>query len=158
MKRYFLFLISVFMLAACSEEKVYHSYVDFDNRKWAADNAPKFTFSIDDTTQRYNVYCNVRNSTLYPWSRIFIQYQLGDTLGHVYDNRLLQAFLFDAKTGEPFGQSGLGDLYDHQISILNNYKFKKAGPYRVTLQQYMRTEELEGVVSVGVGVERTIPE
>ena len=150
--RFFLAVLPL-LLGACEQEKVYHAYVDFEDRAWLSEKVPQFTFSIGDTTVAYDVYCNVRNSTQYPYSRIFIQYSLGDTLGHTQDGRLIHTYLFDAKTGEPLGKSGLGDLYDHQIPILKNHKFKSTGPHRVRFEQYMRTDTLTGIISVGLGVE-----
>lgn len=145
--------VLLLLLGACEQEKVYHAYVDFEERAWLSAKVPQFTFTIEDTTVAYDVYCNVRNSTQYPYSRIFIQYSLGDTLGRTQDSRLIHTYLFDAKTGAPLGTSGLGDLYDHQILILKNHKFKNAGPHRVRFEQFMRIDTLTGMISVGLGVE-----
>jgi gliding motility-associated lipoprotein GldH len=156
MKKLFSLMALVFLLVSCGQEKVYHAYVDFEERTWLVNKVPQFTFSIADTTQTYDVFCSVRNTTQYPWSRIFIQYTLGDTLGHVVEDRLLQDHLFDAKTGEPKGTSGLGDLYDHNIPVLKNYKFRRAGAYRVKFEQMMRTDSLTGISSLGLEVRRAI--
>jgi gliding motility-associated lipoprotein GldH len=154
MRKVFSFLSLILLLMGCDQQKVYHAYVDFDERTWLVNKVPQFTFSIEDTTQAYDVFCNVRNTTQYPWSRIFIQYSLGDTLGHVIEERLLQDHLFDAKTGEPNGTSGLGDLYDHDIPVLKNYKFARTGTYRVKFEQKMRTDSLTGIASLGLEVRR----
>jgi gliding motility-associated lipoprotein GldH len=154
MKPSLLFLVLSVLFFSCDQEKVYHAYVDFEERTWLSNKVPQFTFTIEDTTQAYNVYCNLRNTTRYPYARIFIQYSLTDTLGNKLDERLLHDYLFDAKTGEPRGSSGLGDLYDHRLTILKSHTFRTRGPYRIRFEQYMRTDTLTGVVSVGLGVER----
>lgn len=156
MKNLCLLMVLLLLFVSCGEEKVYHSYVDFDERTWLVNKVPQFTFSITDTTQTYDVFCSVRNTTQYPWSRIFIQYTLGDTLGNIFEDKLLQDHLFDAKTGEPKGTSGLGDLYDHNIPVLKNYKFKRAGAYRVKFEQRMRTDSLVGISSLGLEVLRVV--
>ena len=61
--------------------------------------------------------------------------------------------LFDPKTGEPFG-NGLGDVFDHQFLLLENYKFERPGPYNFKLQQYMRMDSLPEVLSAGIRVEK----
>lgn len=142
------------MAVSCGDGKIYQEFTDFDGRYWLASDTASFQFEVTDTTSRYNVYCNIRNSTHYPYSRLFVNFTLADTAGHKYHHALLQDFLFDPKTGEPFGETGLGDLYDHQFPVLTNYKFKGSGPYQVTLEQYMRTDTLQGVLSVGLGVEK----
>jgi gliding motility-associated lipoprotein GldH len=61
--------------------------------------------------------------------------------------------LFDQKTGRPNGSSGLGDLFDHRISLLSNYHFERPGAYTVSLEQFNRRDTLQGVLAVGVRVE-----
>jgi gliding motility-associated lipoprotein GldH len=150
-----LVLTLAFFLVACSDGKVYQEYTDFKTRYWLVTDTAKFEFLIQDTTSKYNVYCNIRNSTQYPFSRIFVNFSLTDTLGNNLHKALLNDFLFDPKSGEPLGDTGLGDLYDHRLSVLKNYKFRGAGPYVVRLEQNMRTDSLEGILSIGIGVERS---
>ena len=156
MRGILLLLLLTVVVSGCNQERVYHAYVDFEDRYWLTDKVPQFTFTIEDTTQRYNVYCNIRNSTWYPYSRIFIKSSLQDTLGNELKESLLNDFLFEEKTGKPLGKSGLGDLYDHQLPVLKNHKFTKAGAYRIRFEQFMRTDTLEGILSVGLGVDRVM--
>lgn len=147
-------VVMLLTLAGCGDNKVYQEYSDFNRGYWLVGDTAKFEFTIDDTLSRYNLFCNIRNSTQYPYSRIFVNFSLADTLGKNYHNALLNDFLFDPKSGAPFGKTGLGDLYDHQLPVLNNYKFTSSGPYVVKLQQLMRTDTLDGVLSVGIGIQR----
>lgn len=153
-KFFLLAMVMLITLAGCGDHKVYQEYTDFESRYWLVGDTAKFEFTIDDTLSRYNLFCNIRNSTQYPYSRIFVNFSLSDTLGKNYHNALLNDFLFDPKSGAPFGKTGLGDLYDHQLPVLNNYKFTSSGSYVVKLQQAMRTDTLEGVVSVGIGIQK----
>jgi gliding motility-associated lipoprotein GldH len=70
---------------------------------------------------------------------------------------LMTEYLFDAKTGKPFGKSGIGDLYDHRFLLLKNYQFKSKGKYRMKFEQFMRTDTLPGILAVGLRVERSRP-
>lgn len=145
------------LVTGCNERSVFKDYVDFENRYWLVNEKPEFRFSIEDTTTTYTLYCNVRNSTRYPYSRIFLNFSLQDTTGKAIETRLLNEFLFEAKTGKPLGKSGLGDLFDHRIPVLKNHKFSRSGAYEVKLEQFMRADTLEGIVSVGLDVEKTQP-
>ncbi len=147
-------IATVLLLSRCGDGKVYQEFTDFDQRYWLLNDTVKFEIDITDTLSRYNVFLNLRNSTHYPFSRLFVNYTLADTSGTNHHSGLLQDFLFDPKSGKPLGKTGLGDLYDHQLSILSNYQFKRSGPYTLRLQQFMRTDTLQGIISVGVAVER----
>jgi gliding motility-associated lipoprotein GldH len=144
----------ILVLSSCGDGKVYQEYTDFNARYWLVSDTAKFSFSIEDTTSRYNVYCNLRNSTQYPFSRIFLNFSLSDSTRKDFHTSLLNDFLFDPKSGEPLGKTGLGDLYDHQLTVLKNYKFAHSGPFMVNIEQFMRTDTLQGILSVGVGIEK----
>jgi gliding motility-associated lipoprotein GldH len=149
-------MTGLLLLLACDNSRVYERYEDFDSKYWGLNTKPAFEFTIDDVSQRYNLYSNVRNAESYPWSRIFIIYHLQDSAGNELKTDLIQQYLFDAKSGEPFGQSGLGDIYDHQFEILKDYQFAHKGKFKVTFEQRMRTDSLEGILAVGLRVERVI--
>jgi gliding motility-associated lipoprotein GldH len=148
------FIVITMVFFACDEDRTYEDYRDFDKGIWTVTSLPKFEFSIADTQQRYNVYCNLRNSVSYPFADFRFTYYLKDSIGKTLDTKLMIEYLFDKKSGKPFGESGLGDIYDHQFLILKNHKFKSLGKYAVEFEQFMRTEELEGVLAVGLRVER----
>ena len=150
-------LLAAAFLAGCADNRVYEDYVDFPERHWLVSTQPAFKFNITDTAARYNVVANVRNAVSYPYSRLFLKFHLTDTLGHEIQQDLVSEYLFDAKTGKPHGKSGLGDIYDHQITLLSNVDFSRPGFYSVTLEQFMRTDTLQGVLAVGLRVEKAGP-
>ena len=69
---------------------------------------------------------------------------------------MINSFLFDEKTGKPQGTSGLGDIYDQQLLLLQNHKFNQAGKYTIQYEQFMRTDTLQGVLAIGVRVEKAM--
>lgn len=140
----------------CDTSNVYHEFIDLDNRVWMLADKPQFTFEIRDTTQTYNVYWDIRNSTHYKWSRLFVKFSLKDTLGNDIESKLVTAHLFEPKTGKPYGKSGLGDLFDHRVEVLQNYRFSRAGVYQAELEQYMREDSVPGILSVGVAIEKAV--
>jgi gliding motility-associated lipoprotein GldH len=146
-------LISFFWLSACDENRVYEENQDFGQKVWLVDSVPAFEFEITDPQQPYNIYWNIRNTLNYPFHNLYLTYYLEDTLGRRIATDLHNMLLFDPKTGEPYG-SGLGDIFSHQIMALPTYKFDSAGIYRIRLQQYMRTDTLKDILSVGVRVEK----
>lgn len=156
--RFFLIIIcSVCALWSCDSERVYEKNQDFENRYWPVSEKPVFEFDVTDTTQAYTLYCNVRNSVDYPYSRLFIQYSLQDSSGNSVQKELISSFLFDEKTGKPLGSSGLGDIYDQRVLLLKNHTFKKSGKHSLQFEQFMRTDTLEGILAIGVRLENAKP-
>lgn len=149
-------IIAVFLLS-CDGDRVFDKNVDFDSRAWVVNENPVFEFTITDTLQSYDLSCNLRNSLTYPYARIFITWYLRDSTDAVLEKKLVSNLLFDDKTGEPFGNSGLGDIYDHTIPLKSNYRFPYAGKFSVSFEQYMRTDTLAGILAVGLRVARTAP-
>ena len=156
MRRILLIAFLALWLSGCDESRIYEVNHDFEKRVWLATEKPDFEFDITNTTERYNLYCNIRNSVAFPYSRLFVKYALQDSTGKVLDGKMLPAFLFDQHTGKPQGASGLGDIYDQRFAILSNYQFPTAGKYKVSFEQFMRKDTLEGVLAVGLRVERAI--
>ena len=148
------FCIVAFSLMACDDSRVYEQVTDFEKRQWVVSEKPQFDFVIQDTVTRYNLYGYIRNAVSYPYSRLFFTYYLNDSTGHELERNLVSEFLFDAKTGKPFGKSGIGDLYDHRFVLLKDYRFKSSGKYRLELEQFMRLDTLPGILAVGVRVEK----
>jgi gliding motility-associated lipoprotein GldH len=141
-------------LFSCDSQRVYETNKDFENGQWPQRDTVEFVFVIADTTQAYNLLLNVRNTLDYETARLFLNYTLTDSAGQPMRKRLLENMLFDRKTGEPFGKSGLGNIYDHQIPVEPRIKFPYAGSYTVRLTHMMRVDSLQEMLSVGVRVEK----
>ena len=104
--------------------------------------------------EKYNLFMNLRNSLDYPYARIFVNYDLLKQDSTELNKKMVAEYLFDQKTGKPFGKSGIGDIYDHQFPILKNYSFKQVGVYKIRLNQFMRMDTIPGILAVGLRVER----
>ena len=150
---FFLAMVALF-ITGCDSNRIYEYNKDFKDRTWKVSDTAVFDFRINNTGRKYNIYYNVRNSIEYPFARLFINYSLTDSVGNLLSKKLVSQDLFDQKTGKPNGNSGLGDIYDHQFLILKDYEFKRTGRYFLKLEQFMRQDTLQGVLAVGARVER----
>ena len=158
MRVVFLVCVICVLLFACDESRVYEQNTDFSERYWIVSEKPEFEFTIEQPADTYTLFGNIRNSVSYPYARIFFNYYLQDSTGADIETKLVSQYLFDAKTGKPFGNSGLGDIYDHSFPLLTNYQFKHRGRYKIKLEQLMRVDTLKGILAVGVRVEKSSPE
>jgi len=144
-------------LSACDPNNVYEENVDLkspsgDPYVWDVQQRPTFSFAITDTAARYNVYVNVRNASGYGFYNLYLKHTLTGPAGRAVGPALLhQMTLMNPKTGEPLG-AGAGDIFDHQFLALSHQHFAKPGTYKLTLEQYMRQNQLPGIMSVGVRV------
>jgi gliding motility-associated lipoprotein GldH len=143
----------LFLLTSCDPNRIYEDNIEFKDRTWKITEPAQLEFDIADTTKRCNLYLDVRNSLDYPYSRLFVNYNLIDPTGAEVSKKMIAEYLFDQKTGEPNGKSGLGDIYDHQFLFLEKYHFQKLGKYKVKFEQFMRQDTLQGVLAVGLRVE-----
>lgn len=141
------------IFTACDETRYYEKNIDFKQRYWLADDRPTFEFEINEPERTYNLYLTVRNESSYPNSNLYFTYYLADSTGNEIQKKLVSEFLFDKKTGHPFGTSGLGDVYDHRFMLLKAYSFPSPGKYTLRYEQFMRTDTLRGIYSVGLRIE-----
>jgi gliding motility-associated lipoprotein GldH len=151
--RFVLVLLLAIVLISCDNSRVYEVNHDFNELTWKITETPEFEFIIKDLGKRYNIYYNVRNSLDYPYARLFVNYSLRDSTGVELSKKMVSEFLFDQKTGQPLGSSGLGDVYDHRFPLLKEFEFKQQGKYKITLEQFMRMDTLSGILAVGARVE-----
>ena len=140
------------MSISCDSSRVYEDYEDFEEAFWHMDSVQSFPFEITDIEKKYNLLATFRNSSAYPFYNIYFQYTLTDSLDSVVVKELKEADLFDPKTGQPKG-SGLGDLFDHTVPLLENYSFTSEGIFYLKMQQQMRLDSLPFILSVGARVE-----
>jgi gliding motility-associated lipoprotein GldH len=156
MRNLVLIFICAAWFTACDDTRVFEKNLDFEQQAWMSGHKPEFEINIPDTATAYNVYCNLRTSVDYPFSRIFFTYYLEDSLGLVFSKKLVDYMVFDPQTGKPNGSSGLGDIFDHQVPLVNQHRFPYAGTHRIKFEQFMRTDTLAGVFAVGVRVEKSV--
>lgn len=140
--------------SSCDSNRIYETNKDFDQAQWLLNDTTRFTFEVPDTTQAYNVLVNVRNTSEYETARLFMYYTLRDSAGQVLNAKQLELFLFDKKTGEPFGESGIGDIYAHQFTTEAAKHFPYRGAYSISLVHAMRTDTVAEILSVGARVEK----
>ena len=141
------------LLTACDPNRVFEENTDFPKYSWDVQQKPAFTFAIADTAARYDIYFNVRHASAYGYYNLYVKHTLTGPAGAVGPPLLHQMLLMDAKTGEPKG-SGTGDIYDMQLLALPRQRFATPGNYTLTLEQYMRQDQLPGLMAVGIRVAR----
>ena len=110
-----------------------------------------FNVDINDTVGIYNLFINTRISGNYKYSNMYL---FIDT--KLPDNKIirdtLECILFDYN-GKHLGK-GFGSVWSNKIPYRIHTRFPYKGNYEFTIEQAMRTDKLEHVVSAGLRIEK----
>ena len=124
------------------------------NHNWSYPDRAKFDVKIEDANSLYNLYMNLRVTSDYKYSNLFVLIaQTGPDKKRIvkrYELKLAN------KDGEWLGK-GSGNLYSYQAPFLTNYKFPVKGLYHFAIEQNMRDNPLREVNDVGLRVEKATP-
>jgi gliding motility-associated lipoprotein GldH len=150
--RYILFGLYLISLTSCDEKRVYEENIELEHFKWATNNVLRFEFNINDTTMPCNMYINIRNTSEYPYSNLFLFLDTKYPDGKV-SRDTLECILAD-DLGNWFGK-GTGDVIDNQIPFRKNTRFRQKGTYKFYVEQAMRVNPLQGVGAAGIRIEKS---
>jgi gliding motility-associated lipoprotein GldH len=143
-------LLGFCLITSCDQGRVFDENKTLNDNQWYFKNRMPFDVQVTDTTKLYNVYVNLRITSDYKYSNIFMWLYTTNPEKKT-DQRRIEIRLAD-DDGKWLG-SGLGDLYDYQFPVLQKIKFPAGGFYRFELEQNMRDDTLMNVKAAGVRVE-----
>ncbi|SFS74281.1 gliding motility lipoprotein GldH [Sphingobacterium wenxiniae] len=144
------FLVIIFlMLTSCGDQAFYEKNEPIKNRSWAYNEIPQFEVHITDKNIKYDVFVNLRHTTHYGFSNLFVLVhekgpQLRDT-----------AFRHELKLAELDGRwtgKGAGSLFQNQLLIKENFTFPDTGVYHFAIEQNMRENPLKEISDVGLKI------
>lgn len=153
LKTFFLAVVTMAIVTACDQNKIYDSYVDLEDSIWHQDTLTSYDFNIEDEILGYDISYNIRYADVYPYHNIYVKYYLEDSTSTIIQSELQEIILFDKKSGTPLGD-GLGDIFDRQVLIFEKFKFPAKGEYTFKIKQFMRTENLPGIMSFGLRIDK----
>lgn len=144
-------IVIIALFNSCSSGVIIDKSKKVENALWNSADVIKFTVPIADTTQRYNFYINIRNSSDYQYSNIFL------FLKTFYPNGMLsvdtiECILADDK-GKWMGKER-GKLIDNRILFRKGIRFRLAGNYSFEFEQAMREKELKGIEDFGIRIDK----
>jgi gliding motility-associated lipoprotein GldH len=139
------------MCSSCQSDAVFDQTKSLAESGWIQKNHLTFPFEIQDTSKSYDLRVALRQSNDYPFYNLYFNCRVLTDKQGIWKKAIAEAILYDTKTGKPKG-GGVGDMYSHSYTIFKRLKFPKPGKYQVELEQFMRTDTLSGVVSVGASL------
>ena len=147
------FIIACVALLFCScNTKTYYSEVKtIPHEKWAVDKPLYFKMNIEDSMQYYNMYFLIRNTTDFETQNFYAFMRTKYPDGHTEQYTL--GFILCDKFGNWTGH-GQGRLKDNKFLFQPKVRFPRNGEYIFTVTHGMRTDEVEGIESFGIVLER----
>jgi gliding motility-associated lipoprotein GldH len=139
-------------LVSCDRSGVYEENINTPDYLWKENDIARFGVSIEDTLIYHNIYINIRNTTDYQNSNLFLFITSKSPAGYSKTDTL-ECFLADEQ-GNWLGK-GFGFIRDNRIPFKHNIRFPLKGLYKFEIKQAMRTDELKGIASVGVRIEKS---
>jgi gliding motility-associated lipoprotein GldH len=144
------FLLGILGLQSCKKAALYDKNLEINDGNWSIAQKPQFLVSIEDTLQNTDVYINLRNSSCYPYSNIFLF--INTTFPNGKQARdTLECILANDK-GQWLGD-GLGDIWDNRILFKKNVRFPQKGVYTFEFEQAMRLDPLPCISDIGLRLE-----
>ncbi|MFV0555410.1 MAG: gliding motility lipoprotein GldH [Mangrovibacterium sp.] len=143
-------LLCILSLTACRPNSKYEHFYRTDAKGWNKDSVLTFPVHFDeDLNASYDLRLNIRNKNSYAYSNLWLFINIQSPNGE----QLIDTVEFTL--AEPSGRwlgSGLGDLFDNELRYKENVMFPDSGIYRISIQQGMREDVLEGIDAVGLSI------
>ena len=144
-------ILPVFViLVSCDRGRVFEENIEIPGRRWNSEQAYSFKPGITDTSKVHHIYVNVRNSSEYPYSNLFLFVKVTSPSGN-FINDTLELTLADER-GYWLGR-GVANVFFSQKMYKPSVRFPEPGIYEFDLTQGMRDLELMGIRSVGLRIE-----
>lgn len=145
-------LLSAFVLSSCEFNSIYNENVSLEDAKWHKDKAVRFDIQITDSLANYDFYLNLRNTTDYRYSNLYVFLMTRFPNGNTTRDTI-EIVLADNK-GRWLGK-GWSNLKENNILLKKRLQFPLNGNYVFFIQQAMRVDTLEGIRNVGLQIDRT---
>ncbi|MEJ7693788.1 gliding motility lipoprotein GldH [Daejeonella sp.] len=147
-----LIFLSVTGFTSCQDtQTVVDNNIEIAGHNWSYTEKVQVPVMIENVDLSYNLYVNLRLTSRYKYSNIFLLIHITGPDGKKTTER--KEFRVARPDGEWLG-SGSGNLYSYQMPFKENYRFPAKGKYVIELEQNMRDNPLNSVTDAGVRVEK----
>ena len=153
------FIILMLGVISCDSSQVFDEYKTIENT-WHKDAVVSFNFDSTDTIKPYNLFVNIRNTSKFKYSNLFLVVDINFPNGKTLKDTL--EYLMAKPSGEFLG-TGFTNVKANKLWFKEGFIFSESGDYVINIQQAMRkngsvkgVENLEGITDVGFRVEKTL--
>jgi gliding motility-associated lipoprotein GldH len=137
------------IMVSCKSSALYDDNKSLEGNVWKADNILRFEVGLQDTASICKFYLNVRNTTTYRYSNLFLF--INTTFPDGKEARDTVECLLADVSGKWLGK-GISNVRDNQILLRRGIRFPQQGMYIFEIEQAMREDELQGIMDVGLRI------
>jgi len=133
----------------CGADTIVDSNKSMPARNWNYANTVRAVVEIRDAAKPVSIYFNLRLTSDYKYSNIFVLFHLNGA------GQKKQSRRYEYRLAEPDGQwlgSGSGNLYTYVLPLLTRYRFPSPGKYELEIVQNMRDNPLKEISDAGIKV------
>ncbi|AEE51658.1 gliding motility lipoprotein GldH [Haliscomenobacter hydrossis] len=141
-----------FLLSACGPNYVYNHKTSFDNATWTYQAVQQHAVEIKDVAHLYNLVIGLKHSPEFAYQNLYVK--IKTIFPDQQTREQVLSLNLAGGNGEWYGSCS-GQTCSIEIPIQQNAIFEKAGKYQFIIEQYMRTEKIEGVKALSFKVEKT---
>jgi gliding motility-associated lipoprotein GldH len=138
-------------LCSCDPARVYEQSKNIPAAGGEKDSGAVFSVKVEDTLSLNNVYINLRNTSAYPFSNIFL-FVKATAPGGAFALDTVEYMLAD-QYGHWQGK-GFSKILDNRLIFRKQVRFPRSGIYRFEIRQGMRMSVLPHVSDVGLRIEK----
>jgi gliding motility-associated lipoprotein GldH len=143
-------VLHLLLVASCTTIDVFEKQHAFQTQKWSAVDTPSFTFQIKDTASFYNIFFVMRHTDAYGFQNVWLNVDMTQPDG----KQIKQQVNMQIANAKGWLGSGMDDIFDLRKQLIDQPLHLQAGKYTVKLQNIMREDPLQEVLSVGIRVEK----
>ena len=143
-------IISIFI--SCNTDVIFEKNKSITDGTWRSKDFKKFDVNIEDTTGIYDFYLNIRNSTDYKFTNLYLFIRTS------FPDGTIACDTVDCPLAHQDGKwigNGFGKFKDNRILLKNYIRFPKTGVYSFEIEQAMREENLTGIKDIGIRISKT---
>ena len=149
------------VISSCDSNRIFDEYKTVPNQ-WHKDLIIEFEITPPDSTNVYNLFVNLRNTSAYRYSNLFLIVEMNFPNGKIMKDTI--EYQMTKANGEFLG-TGFSDVKENKLWYKGHeapFIFDESGDYLVKIQHAMRAngqvngvENLEGITDVGFRIEKT---
>jgi gliding motility-associated lipoprotein GldH len=150
----YLILLVTLLVGACQTIDLYEQTTTYPEHQWSSKQVNQYQFNIADSNALYNMYFVVRHHNAYHYKNIWLQVTT-QAAGDSVQKQTININLADDMKG--WMGTGMDDIYDHRV-VMNSQPLKlPKGIFKISVQQIMREDPLQNILTTGVRVEKAKP-
>jgi gliding motility-associated lipoprotein GldH len=143
---------------ACDQHRVFDTYTSVGTKGWDKEDLVSFQFEMHDSLEEYDLFIQVRNTSEFEYSNLYLITELQYPSGfHLVDT-------LEYKMADAYGRwlgAGFTDIKENKLFFKEEFQFSESGIYGINIQQAMRKrndlegiQRLEGISDVGFRIEK----